>query len=513
MLVRLALATSLISSVAVAGPIPGKIPDPSSASIPAGPQTSAEASVSIGPSDNFAASGTEASKSRTRDLRAFRQMKARRVILVTIDTLRADHLGCYGYLRGTSPFIDRLAKNGWRFRNALSCSSHTAPSHASIFTSLYPVQHKVLLNGQVLQDPLTTMAEYFRDRGFSTAAFSGVGFLEGLGSGFQHFSSGTTDPADWKNYRPADKTVSEAIKWTDTEYDGGDLFLWIHLYDPHFPYGAPAVHRRRMSIRTPQEKSLLSYYLRHAHGVSSEYRTYAGNVIDIVPEYDAEVLFVDSEIRRLYQHLSNTNMQKNSLWIITSDHGEAFGEHKYYGHGKHIYQEQIHVPLIFHFASEWKRKSVEISSLVSTVDILPTLADLISPPREEEAQYWQGVSLTSVFDGKSQMSFREFSFAERRPKAKGPTDTADWELDPVYTLLNHRFKYIFHGHGKDEFFDLEKDPLERRNLVGNKLEDEERLRKKLEASYRRFVMVLPELQPTSVDKRHLEELKALGYIQ
>jgi len=175
------------------------------------------------------------------------------IFLITIDTLRADHLGCYGYPRETSPFIDSLAKEGILFEKAYSQSASTVPSHVSIFTGLYPFQHRVLANGYVLVNSYTTLAELLKNKGFKTAAFVSIArCLRGskINQGFDVFDDpiGTINLMK-VNYRPARLTRSSAALWLDNFNPKQKLFLWMHLYDPHVPYLPPSSPIREIKQR------------------------------------------------------------------------------------------------------------------------------------------------------------------------------------------------------------------------------------------------------------------------
>lgn len=428
------------------------------------------------------------------------------IILITLDTLRADHLGCYGYLRRTSPFMDHLAKNGVLFQNAFASSSHTAPSHASIFTSLYPVQHRLLVNGGRLHDSAFTMAEMFREIGYETAGFCGVGFLRNLSQGFDVF-----DNEKYKklHYRQAHQTVDSVVDWLSERKSSSKFFLWVHFFDPHRPYMPPKMCLEKMDMKTREEKDVYIDYLYEVHKLPVDFYKHRFKLIEEYTHYDAEILFVDQEFKRLFNSMEKENLNAHTLWIITSDHGEGLGNHGYKSHGQYIYNEQVHVPLIFYF-SDRAYAGAKVDNLVRHVDILPTLGDLFGYDLEKKSQFIQGHSLWPLVQ-KGESGFPvEYAFYQRRPKDRKAR--RNWEPGEIYGLQNLNFKYIFHSQGKDEFYDLRFDPFESKNLVDSPSEDKERMEKILRSKYGLLSAQTIVGGDSEIDKKYLEELRALGYI-
>ena len=437
----------------------------------------------------------------------FRKKADYNIILITIDTLRADHLGCYGYPRNTSPFIDHLAKNGILFQNAFASSSHTAPSHASIFTSLHPVQHRLLVNGARLHDSAFTMAEMFQDLGYETAGFCSVGFLSNMRQGFDIF-----DNEKYKKvqYRQAHQTTDSVLDWLSEKKSSDKFFLWVHIFDPHRPYMPPKKCLRRMGLRTRAEKDIFIKYLFEIHKLPVDFYQHRFKLIEDYNNYDAEILFVDREIKRLFNHMEIENLNSHTLWVITSDHGEGLGNHGYKSHGKYIYNEQVHVPLIFYF-SDRTYADIKVDNLVRHVDILPTLSDLFGYDLEKKSKFVQGVSLLPLVHNNQSGYAVEYAFYQRRPKDKKAR--RNWEPGEIHGLQDLNFKYIYHSQGKDEFYDLRKDPFESKNLIDFPSEDKERLKKILGLKYNVLAAQTIEGGESKIDKKFLEELRALGYIR
>lgn len=279
-----------------------------------------------------------------------KKLKLDRIYLIIIDTLRADHLGCYGYPRNTSPFIDSLAKEGILFEKAYSQSSSTCPSHASIFTGLYPFQHRVLANGYVLDDSYTTLAEILRDNGFKTAAFASTDRhfrVTNINQGFDFYEDpvGTMELLG-RVYRSARLTKKNASIWLNNFDTNQKLFLWLHFFDPHIPYRPPKIH-----IQEIKESLNRQDFLRYMKNIPTDMEVFENKIYKMyrkIIRYDAEIRYVDEELKHFFSFIDHKGLNKNALWIITSDHGEGLGQHKWYIHGKLLYQEQIHVPLIFY---------------------------------------------------------------------------------------------------------------------------------------------------------------------
>ncbi len=425
------------------------------------------------------------------------------VILVTIDTLRADHLGAYGYPRPTSPFLDELARRGVVFDRAVSACSHTAPSHASIMTSLQPLQHGLLKNGQALDPSLYTLAEMFRDAGYDTAAFTSVGFLGELAPGFDVMDA---------RWRSGDRTVARALAWLRKRSEGAGargrpFFLWVHLYDVHQLPGPRAALRpdeAALESWSDEERERFLTGLTTLRGVDPGFYPDRRTMIDRYTQYDAGVRFDDRQVRRLYERVETANPQ--AIWIVTSDHGEGLGEHDYDEHGKYIYEEQLHVPLIVVGGPGSPRR---IDRLVRLIDIYPTLAGWLGAPAKSGGPPLQGYPLFSPRAVERDLPPR-LAFAERRPK-DGARHRLSWEPGDVYSLESLALKYIFHSQGRDELYDLRSDPLELHNLIDEPSKAGKAMRKRLLG----YVRALADgaLGPAADESaKHAAELEALGYL-
>jgi len=291
------------------------------------------------------------------------------LLILSIDTLRADHLGCYGYTRPTSPHIDALAARSLVFEQAESSSSWTLPSMASLMTGLTVSGHNCDHLGSRLSPDYATLAEYLRDAGYDTGLVAGQLFFSapyGLQQGFTHVDTSVVQ----EEHDISSQDVSErGIDWLRHKRaakDGAPWLLWLHYYDPHAPY------------------------LEHA-GVSEAF----GSESDL-ERYDGEIAYTDQHVGRLLDELVRTGLAANTIVVVVADHGEEFGEHGHNGHGYGLFEECVRVPLILCAPGVAARR---VPDVVPTIGLMPTLLELcrVEPRRELEGSAWtpllQGQSL------------------------------------------------------------------------------------------------------------------------
>jgi arylsulfatase A-like enzyme len=437
-----------------------------------------------------------------------------RVVLVSIDTLRRDHLGVYGYPRDTSPFIDSLAREGVTFERAYAPMPTTAPSHATIFTSLYPVQHGVRSNGQQLPDGVETLAERLRNGGFVTAGFTSTRAQwvpTGLGRGFDAFHARAID--DPEVYRRADRTVDAALEWLAACEACERLFLFVHLFDPHGPLHPPEIHLDVFRGEGPEARARHAAYLAEEQGIPLDfYRGDPGRLLFVVDRYDAEIRFADSELRRLQTGLVSALGDAPTLWVVTSDHGEGLGNHDFMGHGK-AYEEGLRVPLIFH-ASDGSLPSRRVPGIVQHVDIAPTLLALTGQAPLSDVT---GASLERSLLGAGSPPGGP-ALAERGRIAVGPELRRLPQEDPgdvsgeQFAWIEERFKYLHHTTGEDELYDLRADPHEKRNLlVDGPSQESQRLADALRIELESLPRRVTTPEAVELDAQTRAELRALGY--
>ena len=273
-------------------------------------------------------------------------LSGRNVLLVTLDTTRADHIGCYGYAPASTPHLDALAKNGVVFENAYTQAPLTCPAHCSLLTGRYPQEHGVLDNGrESLPQGIPTLGERFKAAGYRTAAFVSayiLGSRFGVNRGFDTYddlgdAESEEDPSHLE--RRGDVTTDHALQWLGSD-SRKPFFLWVHYYDAHAPYEPPEPFKSANKL-----------------------------------PYDGELAFVDSQFGRLIAALKTAGLLDRTLIIVVGDHGEAFGEHGEQGHTTFVHEENLHIPIIF--SSPGKIQAGRCPSLVELVDIFPTVSEVL----------------------------------------------------------------------------------------------------------------------------------------
>ena len=347
--------------------------------------------------------------------------RPRNLIVITLDTMRADRLPPYGFRGVVTPALDRLAAEGALFEQSFAAVPMTLPSHATLFTGMYPPRLGVRDNsGAPLSADFQTLAEILGARGLTTGAFVASAVLaprRGLDQGFGTYSLGTSPacPGSPRARRPADDVVSEAVTWL-ARHDPSPFFVWIHLYDTHRPY------------RVPDD---------YARGYADPYA--------------AAIAFEDAQIARLISHLDARDLLDETLMVVVGDHGESLGDHGEESHGIFIYQDALRVPLIFRGPGVVPRR---VGAPVRLVDVMPTILDMFGvgkPPMD-------GISLTRLLAGGDEGSSREVYAESLYPQRFG------WAS--LRSLRADRYKVI--EAPRPELFDLDSDPYEQRNLFESK---------------------------------------------
>lgn len=345
------------------------------------------------------------------------------IFLITIDTLRADHVHCYGYTNGSTPALDALAKDGVRFTQAFTSSPITNTSHASILTGLLPGSHGVTDFAVPLASVHPTVAELLKERGYHTAAFIGAVILDsktlapGFDRGFDFYDKfpehSPTKSRFGRLERRGMDVVARAENWL-TKHPAGPHFVWVHLYDPHDPYEPPM--------------------------------PYAQTFKDHL--YDGEIAYADSALAHFIAYLKTSGKYRNSVIVAVGDHGEGLGEHHEDTHGIFLYDSTMHVPLIIKLPGR-ESLGTTVTAQVRTVDIVPTLLDLAesgAPPKTD------GESLRGYFSGRNKVD---------RP-AFGETDyPLRFGWAPLRSVRNDGYKFI--EAPKPELYDLRLDVAELSN--------------------------------------------------
>jgi len=293
------------------------------------------------------------------------------ILLVSIDTLRADHLGCYGYERPTSPFIDALAREGTRYSDFWSPAPWTLPSHTTMLSGLLPDRHGAIEDEVRIGPGIPLLQQTLSESGYRTAGVVSTLFVSrkfGFERGFDYFQDfGITNPkANNSGVVDAEEVFSNALHWAQQQPDGSPLFTFVHLYDVHYTYNAPEPFNTRFDRPA-----------KPGDAVYKNYRSYKKRMIDDeqlahqIAQYDEEIAYVDDQLRQYVERWRASGRQL--IVMVTADHGEEFGERGSWGHAHTLYPEQLHVPLV---VSGPGIRAQVVSERSGTEDIAPTLAAL-----------------------------------------------------------------------------------------------------------------------------------------
>jgi arylsulfatase A-like enzyme len=429
------------------------------------------------------------------------------VIIVTIDTLRADHLSCYGYGKPTSPRIDAFASDAALFEHACCQSSQTLPSHTSIMVGMNPRSHKVISHESYLDEKLTTLAEILKRRGYRTGAFISSHSLDSkfhLDQGFDTYwevqKEFSIQERQLQKLQERCATTDAALAWLE-DAAHSDFFLWIHWFDPHRPYDPPPRYVDEFAGgyagTVDSEAEFMMKVWREHIDLTPE------DVDHLVGRYDGEIAFTDAQVGRLIDELNSRGLMDKTILIITSDHGEILYEHEYYfGHDIGLYDECIMVPLIIRVPGLDPR-GLRISPLVQSLDIMPTVLEVLGINRPG---YLEGKSLLPLMrgDDKSTVDYafsETFPFPEKCPP-RHAVRTADAKLI---------WKETADGGIEKVYYDLASDPGEKINLYSEDRPEAVRLDSVL-ARWTADGGIHPAKIPTAEESGRLRILKSLGYV-
>lgn len=332
------------------------------------------------------------------------------IILISIDSLRADHLGCYGYGRATSPTIDRLSREGVRCVHAVSTTSWTLPSHAAMLTGLYDSAHGLVDNGLRLAEEHVTLAEVLGGAGYQTAGFFGGPYLHptfGFGQGFETYESCMTKlPDDAGGERVRDESRSEESvshadvtgprtlerfsSWLESA-DDRPMFVFLHLWDVHYDYIPPKGYAEMFDPDYSGEVTAEDYMRNGAIHAGMAAR----DLQHVIALYDAEIRFTDDILGQILERLEQHGRLEDALVVVTADHGQEFFEHGGKGHQRTLHEEVIRVPLIFRWRGRLPAGRV-VRDQVRLIDLMPTVLGLAGVASEAEVQ---GRDLTSLLRG------------------------------------------------------------------------------------------------------------------
>ena len=425
------------------------------------------------------------------------KLEAPNIVFINIDSLRADHMGVYGYNKNTTPFLDSLFKKGVIFKNAIAPAPFTFQDDAAIFSGIYPSQNNITDWVKIINKKIDLLPKILSYYGYNTAAFVSPSLYESFEMN-KSFDDYIMNPE--KNIDEVKFSLSNKLKQTESPF-----FVFWHIYDVHLPYYSaseefyPKEYKgsllpiskyfaKQNELMMPTQKLWSNQTKDGLCDNFSNSLLTCERYVKITPEdkeyiiasYDTGVKYVDKQLYYFFDSIKNEPFFENTLFIISAEHGEDLGDHKLFFHGD-IYNVNIHVPLVFIHP---KLKPLEIKGAVSTVDIMPTIFSLMGIPKNEKAE---GEDLSPLFNGEN---YKERPiFSERAPFNEYSAIMGNWKyimrdplkLDPeeynnkitpfMLTVLKSDCKESV----KDELYDLSNDPYEQNNLIGKGYEQEEEL--------------------------------------
>jgi arylsulfatase A-like enzyme/Flp pilus assembly protein TadD len=402
---------------------------------------------------------------------ALARMQPVNVVLITLDTVRADHLHCYGDEKIKTPTIDGLARNGVLFEKAVAQTPLTEPSHASIFTGENPNVHHVRdTGGFALQPSTLTMAAILHRRGWDTAGFIGATVLKkqlGFNQGFATYDDRMPENPDHSAYlraasRPANITVDHAIRWMNAQ-SGKPFFVWVHFYDAHKPYSPPTQFRRQ----------------------------YPNN------PYDAAIAFEDEELGRFLEAVKKKSPGGKTLVLVLSDHGEGLGQHGEDDHGIFLYDSTVRIAWIM--AGPGVPAGVRVEQQAREIDALPTVLDLLGA---KGLSTMQGTSMVLAFSGKTVST--TYSYEE----TLYPKINMGWsELRGVHTA-----HWMYIRAPRPELYDLDQDPGELNNVIASHPKEFRELEAQLKQLSQMGNNTTETVATKPMDQETLSQLRSLGYV-
>lgn len=403
------------------------------------------------------------------------------LMVITLDTTRADRIGAYGYQPAETPNIDRLAATGILFENCYAPVPITLPSHCSLFTGRYPLGHQVRDNGTfLLKKDEITLAEKMKEQGFQNYAVIAAYVLLarfGLNQGFDLYDDSLEVNVIFKNYNSeikADQVYTKFSRWLKKMNPQEKFFTWIHFYDPHSPHDPPEEYKKRW-----------------------------GNNPEAL--YNGEVAFVDKFVGKIIDDLKTANLLEQTLVVIVGDHGEAFGEHQEYGHAIFCYEQNLKIPLVFYNPKVFpgKLKGLRVKNRVSLIDIMPTILELYG---QEIPGQIQGQSFAHLLTAHKEKKERTFYIESMHGK-----EERGWA--PLTGIIYEQYKYI--SLPEPELYDLTTDSNEKDNLFWKK----NRLAREMDERLMNLVSRYSTRDKTDgadsrrqLSERDTKHLQTLGYI-
>jgi arylsulfatase A-like enzyme len=470
------------------------------------------------------------------------------VVMIIMDTTRADHISCYGYHKKTTPQIDKLASASTIYKHAYSTSSWTLPSIASIFTGLYPGTHEANRSADgafKLADRYLTLAEILSGSGYNTAGYVTCHLLSnsiGLQQGFQTFETVYYDYSffltqfslgaflntflrmddylifkGYENLGTASQVNRRAIPWLKNNAEAGPFFLMLHYFDPHNPYSAFYSE----DYKTKEYETIIKEYsgndpnytvgefaltgksLLGQHKMPPNLQNY------LVDNYDREIQFLDEKIGEIFETLKQAGSYEDTIIIITADHGESFGEHDMSLHGMFLYNDNLHVPLIIKYPEgDLKAPAPQVVNYpVSLTGIVPTVLSYLNLPLPESLQG------SPLDDAKNQILISQLFPGRGWKKAsKKQQKKLEWFSYDMMSFIDGEYKLIKRFGSEDLLFNLKHDPLETENIINKNKTDTQRLNSLLKEHITALGLRQKDQKREALQLKTIEALRSLGYM-
>lgn len=427
------------------------------------------------------------------------KINLKNVIIISVDTLRADHLSCYGYPIKTSPVIDALSRDGVRFSKCFTITPLTSPGFATMFTSLPPYMHGSKRNGLPIFKHIRTLPYFLKKYNYCSSAFISNWPLRKNLSGLHRDFDSYYEVFNKKRWfgllnseGKASEVIKRAIKWLE-DHHKKKIFLWVHLSEPHAPY----VFHKKFDFDV--KKIDLSYYPPKTR-------------FPKIKKYDSEIAFTDFYIGKLIEKIKELGLYHDSLIVFNSDHGESFGEHNYFKHGRKLYNSCMHVPLIIKLPDNYLKNSTRDEN-VSILDLSPTILSIL---KLQIPEHMEGLAL---FDKK--VKLREAIYFEAYRGAVITEKSKKFHLKVYpkkFGVLQGSTKLIYTCRGKkieayrirNDWFELrdlyKENPREYNNLKILLMDHIKKVEKHIQLS-KKYLKKRP-----NISKEDIEKLKTLGYI-
>ncbi len=423
------------------------------------------------------------------------------IILVTIDSLRPDHLGCYGYKRNTSPNIDKLAKEGVLFMQAISQAPWSYPSIFSIFSGTYPHIHGMISPAHKLKD-VSLLSQILKQNNYYTMAVCAhytISGIERLRQTFDKFLSFKGAADNFWISNNAQVVTAAAINYLRSNYKR-KFFLWLHYMDCHGPYKPPPPYYKMWDGESTEDINGMPISEHMWLGLGGVPQ-YMAKVMDVkhmsrekyISLYDGEISFVDSQIGILLDEVKKSGIEKNTLIILTSDHGESLGEHNYFGHELLLYDVLLKVPLIIKFPQVFPYHKI-INKQARSIDIMPTILDVLNIAGPEAME---GKSLTPLIWEESNIETSYAYSSYENYLKRYAIRTEGWKL--IYTLEDDHY----------ELYNLKQDPGELVNLYEKENKNAMMLKTELE----KYLYLSCDKEAEGIDAETKRILRSLGYLQ